>query len=112
MIQRVELNAYYHVPIHCPFCGQRVVDEGAIDPCPHTLFFCHDMGFEYRSSRFDEALGIVGIDGEDLGEEEGGYDALTDRVDLPDAIKFAAYQGPPSGYGTYVGFAPLDGDDA
>lgn len=77
------------------------------DACPHTLFFAHDEGFEYRSPRFDEAAGIVGVEDEDLDLPAKGIDGLTDSVVIDDAVKFAAYVGSPSFFGTYVGFAPL-----
>jgi hypothetical protein len=35
------------------------------------------------------------------------YDDLTDRVSITDAVKLAAYM-PPSGFGVYVGFAPVE----
>ncbi|MBL8462626.1 MAG: hypothetical protein JNL20_08910, partial [Thauera sp.] len=53
LIQRTELETYYYTPVHCPFCGVRVMgadpsDETRITACPHTLFIAHDTGFEYR----------------------------------------------------------------
>ena len=111
-IQRVELNAYYWVPVHCPFCGIRVmgadpVDETLATPCAHTLFIAHDEGFEYRAHRFDENLGIAGVDSEAMGKRTEGIDALTDKVSLPDAIKVAAYAASQANFGSYYGFAPL-----
>lgn len=111
-IQRVELNAYYWVPVHCPFCGVRVmgadpVDETRMTPCTHTLFIAHDDGFEFRDERFDENLGIQGIAGEVVDGRAEGIDAFTDKVSLPDAIKVAAYASAQSGFGSYYGFAPL-----
>jgi hypothetical protein len=114
-IQRVELKAFYHVSIYCPFCGAKVIDMEAADsgeevhtnPCQHTLFIAHDEGFEYRSPRFDENLGLVNVTNEDIDLSEKGIDGLTDELAVADAIKFASYVGPPSGFGSYVGFAPL-----
>jgi hypothetical protein len=68
------------------------------------------MGFDYRSSRFDENLGIVGVEDDDLDLSEG-YDGLTNQVTVSDSVKFAAYVGPPSFEGTYVGFAPTDEEE-
>ncbi len=115
-IQRVELNTFYYVPIHCPFCGTRVAnydgDEPELSPCEHTLFIAHDVDFEYRSSRFDENLKLVGVDNDDVADQFGddweGIDDLTNKVTLPDSVKFAAYVGPPSGEGSYYGFAPTE----
>ena len=110
-IQRVELDA--DVSIYCPFCGRLVVDNSDredlsnyLKPCKHTLFFAHDEGFEYRSAEFDANLGIEKIEDEAIDLPEGGYDGLTDRVNIAGSVKFAAYEGAPSGFGAYVGFAP------
>jgi hypothetical protein len=114
-IQRVELNKYYHVSIYCPFCGQCIFDaetentqsgDVSITPCRHTLFVGHDMAFEYRSDRFNVNLGIENIESDDCWDE--GIDFLTDKVTLVDSIKFAKYEPMPSGFGMYLGFAPLD----
>jgi hypothetical protein len=73
-----------------------------------VLFIAHDEGFEYRSPRFDENLGLINVTDEDIDLPEKGIDGLTDEVAMADAIKFASYVGPPSGFGSYVGFAPLE----
>ena len=115
-IQRVELNTYYDVAIHCPFCGQLVVNDGEsadgeIKACSHTLFFAHDEGFEYRSPEFDENLGLSDVPDDEIELPDHGYDGLTDQLTITDAIKFATYAGAPSGFGAYVGFAPKYKDD-
>jgi hypothetical protein len=110
-MQRVELCRNYHVSIHCPFCGALVKDtsENATEhyqPCPHTLFLAHDEGFEYLSDRAAAILGVTSID--EAMEREESIDELTDLIKVPDSVKFAAYVGPPGGFGDYVGFATLD----
>lgn len=116
-IQRAELKTYYYTPVHCPFCGTRVmgadpVDETRITACPHTLFIAHDMSFEYRSARFDQNVHLHGLSEREVEERwnrlEGGVDALTNQVTLSDAIKIAAYAPAPSAYGSYYGFAPIE----
>ena len=116
-IQRVELNQFYDTSIFCPFCGKKVVDmdageagEEATHPCVHTLFVSHDEGFEYRSTRFDQAMTIEGAGDEAVmgSDTFENMDAFTDRVEVEDGIKFASYVGPPSGFGSYVGFAPVE----
>lgn len=113
-IQRVELTTFYYVPIHCPFCGAKATDshDGSaggnwVTPCPHTLFVAHDEAFQYRSDRFNRQLDLPDDDN-DIKLPDKGIDGLTDSVCIDDAVKFAAYVGPPSFYGTYVAFAPLD----
>jgi len=116
-IQRTELKTFYYTPVHCPFCGTRVMgadpaDETRITACPHTLFIAHDTAIEYRSERFDENLNLSGLTEEEVEErwnrEEGGVDGLTNQVRVADAIKIAAYAPDPSPYGSYYGFAPVE----
>lgn len=116
-IQRTELKTYYYTPVHCPFCGTRVmgadpVDETRITACAHTLFIAHDTAFEYRSPRFDENVNIDGLSDTEIearwSQEDGGIDAFTNQVTLADAIKVAAYAPAPSAYGSYYGFAPIE----
>jgi hypothetical protein len=110
IIQRVEINTNYGTSVFCPYCGQKVSDTEAgeageewVIPCPHTLFVAHDEGFEYRSERFNAQLGLP-EDDDDIVLPEKGIDGLTDQASFDDAVKFAAYVGPPSLFGSYVGF--------
>ena len=113
LIQRVELSSDDHA-IHCPFCGAKAIEGGdsedkVEDFCEHVLFVAHDIDFEYRSARFDALMGITDVDSDDIDIGEKGFDGYTDTVPLKDSIKFAAYQGAPSFFGAYVGFAPAAG---
>ncbi len=112
LIQRVEILTDEH-PIHCPFCGAQAVSAGdaeemVTDYCEHVLFMAHDEGFEYRSSRFDELMGISGMDGDEIELGDKGVDGYTDKLELVDSVKFALYQPAPSFFGAYVGFAPSE----
>lgn len=116
-IQRTELKTFYYTPVHCPFCGTRVmgadaVDETLITACPHTLFIAHDTAFEYRSERFNQNLSLNGLTETEVEKrwqrEAGGIDGFTNQVTLADAIKVAAYAPAPSAYGSYYGFAPTE----
>lgn len=116
-IQQIELHTFYYTPVHCPFCGTRVMgadpaDETRITACPHTLFIAHDMAFEYRSERFNENLNLSALSDKEIEErwqvEEGGIDGLTNQITLADAIKIAAHAPAPSAYGSYYGFAPTE----
>lgn len=116
-IQRTELKNFYYTPVHCPFCGTRVmgadpVDETLITACAHTLFIAHDMAFEYRSERFNLNLRLDGLTEKEVEArwqgETGGIDGFTDQVTLADAIKVAAYAPAPSAYGSFYGFAPTE----
>lgn len=118
LIQRVELSTYGEA-LYCPFCGslaQRAdvdvdptADPEPPTPCEHVLFVGHDMGFEYRSERFNRLIQLApDADDEDIEIPENGFDGLTDAVALAGAVKFASYQGAPSFFGVYVGFAPTD----
>ena len=70
------------------------------EPCPHTLFVAHDEGFEYRSERFNNQLGLPEGD-DDIELPIKGIDGLTDQAAADGAVKFAAYVGPPSFFGSY-----------
>ena len=112
-IQRFELNDYYHVSIHCPFCGQKVVNADAgdgdgqpLDPCPDTLFIATDEGLEYSTKLFEQNIGIEGLSSDRINLPDGGWDGLTDQVTVTDSIKFATYVGAPSFFGAYIGFGP------
>jgi hypothetical protein len=113
-IQRIEL-ADTAQGLFCPFCGARGLPPAeewgqvAFEPCRHVLFIAHDLEFEYRAKRFDRLMKIEDVDGDELElPDENGIDGFTDGTPLADAIKFASYEGPPSFYGTYIGFAPAD----
>lgn len=117
LIQRTELKTFYYTPVHCPFCGVRVMgadpdDETRITACPHTLFIAHDTAFEYRSARLDHNLKLTGLSEREIEakwlEDERGIDGFTDMVSVTDAIKVAAYEPAPSAYGSYYGFAPVE----
>ena len=112
-IQKVELNYAYDISIFCPFCGRKVINQefesggDALSPCEHTLFIATDEGIDHRSERFDVALGIVGVESDEVEIPDTGFDGLTDKVEIKDAVKFASYVPAPGGMGAYVGFAPL-----
>ena len=110
LTQRVEILSDEH-SIHCPFCGANAItagdeDEMAEEFCKHTLFMAHDEGFEYRSGRFDELMGVAGVESDEIEFGDKGVDGYTDTIDLVDSVKFALYQPAPSFFGAYVGFAP------
>jgi hypothetical protein len=117
LVQRTELKTFYYTPVHCPFCGVRVmgadpIDETRITACPHTLFIAHDTAFEYRSARLDNHLELEGMSEQQVEarwqDDKRGIDGFTDTISLPDAIKVAAYAPAPSAYGSYYGFAPIE----
>lgn len=111
-IQRVELHTFYDVDLHCPFCGQKVVNYGSdgsdpgVKPCAHTVFSASDEGFDYRSDEFDSFFNLNSddeVDFDELGFDN--IDDMTDAFETVDGVKFAQYVGPPGGIGGYVGFA-------
>ena len=115
-IQNIDMTEFYDVNIHCPFCGQKVLDYGIedeqdmdINPCSHTLFVCSEEAWEYQSEEFKTNLGIEGVDlnnetpedFEDLSVAE-----ITEKVSLSDPIKITQIVGPPAMISGYIGFAP------
>jgi len=109
-------------PVVCPFCGCMTypgngeeAEEWIFDPatcvCEHTLFVATDEGFEYRSTRFNEHMGLP--DNQEPRAElpednEYGFDGFTSSVRIPGAVKYACYTPAPGCLGAYFGFAPLD----
>jgi hypothetical protein len=69
--------------------------QAKLKPCQHTRFMVHDEGFEDRSARFDQLMGIEGVADDDVELGDKGYDGFTDRVCCPDSVKFTPY--PPRG---------------
>jgi hypothetical protein len=95
--------------------GDQVEDwtfEPSAGVCEHALFFVTDGGFEYRSSRFNEHMGLFDnqVSEPELPLDEGtgfeGYDAFTSKVTIPGSVKIASYMEPPALFGAYYGFAP------
>lgn len=124
-IKKIEMNEDDFETVTCPFCETKTVsyDEESyayeVKPCPHLLFFCYDDGWDFLSHVATENLTSIGYEvnddeiemvmpGSQMNEnDQHSPDHITDRINIPGAIKYACYQGPPSLYGTYVGFAPL-----
>ena len=96
----VEINSH-ESPLHCPFCGEKVIDEATVSACAHTLYVATDEGTEFMADRLNkEAYSVMG--------EEEGYEQASRAVDFPNIIHFGVYVPPPGGMGLYVGFAPID----
>jgi hypothetical protein len=105
--------------VKCPFCGCETYpgdksEEWAFDPqtcvCEHTLFVATDDGFEYRSKRFNEHMGLPDNQESEPGlpdDIDGGYDGFTSNVRIPGAVKYACYTPAPGCLGAYFGFTPL-----
>lgn len=121
-IQRQERNTFYYLPVHCGFYGQLVVngdaEEHAISPCAHTLFIAHDQAFEFLADCAVTQLKEKGFDVEiqhdyievsaTTDEQPDDPDGITDLFEFEDAVKVASYVSPPSSFGTYVEFAPIE----
>ena len=116
-IQRVELNTFYDVDIHCPFCGhlalKQVSDKASyiddmFSSCKHTLFYAYDDDLHYRNEDFEADMGTRDKTSDEISEgaDFEHWDGFTDKVAIPDSIKFAMYVGASSGHGSYIGFAP------
>ncbi len=117
--------SFYHLPIHCGFCGKLVItsenslEEHQINPCKHTLFIAHSEGYEFLSIRAQEQLKQKGygieIDGtlvmicyyEPREEELLVVDDMIKELDFADGLVVESVVGPPSGMSLLIGFAPL-----
>lgn len=127
-IETHEIDDFFDSRPCCPFCQAEVLEFGdepsyfSVDPCPHLLFFCHDEGWEYLSKRVEEEFDRKGINVTRFDEEYtevSGVDApglecgdspdfITNEIEIPGAVKYSHYVGPPSFYGSYLGFAPIE----
>ena len=95
-MQRIELKENENFELFCPFCGELIIAPHGLAVCKHTLFHANDEGFEFISKKLK-------ISDEDLNDES--VDEFTDKIEYPNAIKFAIYQPMPSGHGGYVAFS-------
>jgi len=101
-VQRHERTAFYHLPVHCPFCGKPVQnitnEEPVIKVCPHTLYIAHDFGFDHLSPRAEQALvdltyavtpedELIAVDTADGGNEFPGNDEVTDLIAFPTPLR-------------------------
>lgn len=125
-----DVNDFFDNPPVCPFCAASPLELDEIgtvtklDACPHLLFYCHDLAWEFLSDRAkmelqrkgiqvdDEDEEFIEVSGEDAPDLDCGDspDLITNEVEIPGAIKLAHYEGPPSLYGSYIGFAPLENE--
>jgi hypothetical protein len=118
-MQCVELHDDHENPLHCPFCGIKIaagaseedVDEWIVGRCEHLLFAAMDeVGFEYRSERFDDAVkaALSKKTDEEREELEDDVQELAELVEIHDALMFLSIMGPPAQECVYVGFAPVE----
>lgn len=113
-MQTVYLSQALASIIHCPFCGQEVMDEDKvpeITPCMHTLFIGTDEGFEYWSDRFEQTC----TDTLEGGFQEFDVHTPMKFLEIPDAVCFVLEPVPPSMLCAYIGFMadnlPFDSDE-
>lgn len=101
-MQTIELPYNHGERLHCPFCGEAVLNiEKASDTlnCPHTLFHATNEDFVYQADPFSEYCEANCID-----EDTGTQEFLTD-AHLPLVICFKIESPPSLMLDMYVGFA-------
>lgn len=97
-MQFITLPDHDELPIHCPFCGRKVVDLEAGKPvelCDHVLCLFHGEGIEYQRPDFG---GVVDDDEEDSVLEQWC------RLELPGAFGFQLGQRVETRF--YIVFGP------
>ena len=98
----ITLPDHDELPIHCPFCGKKVIDldtDPAFGPCEHVLSAFHIEGVEYEAERSPHVE--IGDD----GDEEGEHVLMQwESIDLPGAFGFQLGQGIDTRH--YLVFAP------
>jgi hypothetical protein len=118
-MQCIELHDDSENPIHCPFCGVKIavgaseedIDSWIVGHCDHLLFAAIDeVGFEYRSERFDDAVKAAMRKKTDEEREELEDDAyqLAELVEIHNALMFHSIMGSPAQENVYIGFAPIE----
>jgi hypothetical protein len=111
-IQKIVLEA--GEPILCPICNHCVLDEKSEEPslstCSHTIFIATDEGIEYKTSLFENNLKDLGIniESDEWYESDESWESLTEKLTIKGLILISIYVGPPSFFGTYCGFAPVE----
>jgi len=107
-MQTVELPCNRGERLHCPFCGEAVIDiDDASDilSCPHTLFHATNQDFVYQADGFSDYCEANGADSDADIE-----DFLAD-AQLPLVVCFHI-ESPPSAFlDMYIGFAADLADD-
>jgi hypothetical protein len=120
-MQCVDLFDDNENPIHCPLCGAKIAagcseenaSEWIVGKCEHLLFTAIDeIGFDYRSDRFDRAVeaALSKKTEEEREEIENDVEELAALVEIPNAFMFQSIMGHPAEQTSYVGFAPLEVD--
>src|SRR4051794_13910822 len=106
-MQCVELHDDSENPIHCPFCGIKIAagageadtDGWLVGNCEHLLFAAIDeVGFEYRSDRFDGAVNAAMSNKSEEEREDLENDAyqLAELVQINNGFMFHSIMGSPA----------------
>jgi hypothetical protein len=85
------------------------VDAWLVGRCEHLLFAAIDeVGFEYRSERFDGAVKAAMSQKTDEEREDLEDDAyqLAELVEINNGFMFHSIMGSPAQESVYIGFAP------
>lgn len=128
-LQKHVRRAYYYLPVHCGYCGHRILtgendDVPVLEPCPHTLFIAHSEGIEYLAQRVVAQLrqkgydvlependGLIEVYRDDVDDPDVPPYELSEILEFDDGIVIEAIVGPPSGMTTYLAYSPLDGEE-
>ena len=97
----ITLPDHDDLPLHCPFCGQKVVDldsDQPVNPCEHVLSLFHGEGVEFEAERSPR----VGVSDED-GEDERVLEQW-EQIEMPGAFGFQLGQRIETRF--YLVFAP------
>jgi hypothetical protein len=111
-IEKIVLEA--GEPILCPICNHCVLDENSEEPslsrCSHTIFIASDEDIEYKSSLFENNLKELGIniESDEWKESDESWESLAEKLTIKGLILISSYVGPPSFFGAYFGFAPVN----
>ena len=122
MIETIDLNTYYDIHLHCPFCGKPASNEEEVLGCSHLLYIWLNEGFYiHMSERVDKVLSEKGVkvlraDGEIMlemtNDSEGDIDNSNLQSDIltefPDHIIFKQKTPPPGMEEVFTAFSFSD----
>ncbi|WVN42337.1 hypothetical protein AOB54_02870 [beta proteobacterium MWH-UniP1] len=99
----IDLSQQYASRLHCPFCGEEVVDEDKApdtNPCAHTLYIATDDGFEYIAPDLKEYAVKNNLgDGEMIGVHQS-----IENIPYGNSFGFTVNPPPPPCLCLHVGF--------
>lgn len=105
-MQVIRIEAELDAPLHCPVCGQNVIDQEDDPTCPHILF-THFDGFGYVKPSIEKLKDEAEAEEED--SDEYLPEILIQKINIPTAACFVvSSSGMACGPVTYTNYVAID----